>query len=140
MDRTITEIENSILGNDVESALNSIINGMKDMLRMIKLSLENSSPSSLIETLEPLLLPAIQKIVNEDLQKKDKTIQALKKIIVQNQKKLDEKEDFVLHLQHRITQLEEVNKQHFCDCGCGKFERVQQLKILRFGGHTVLCT
>ena len=42
MDRTITEIENSILGNDVESALNSIINGMKDMLRMIKLSLENS--------------------------------------------------------------------------------------------------
>ena len=74
MDRTFTEIENSILGNDVESALNSIINGMKDMLRMIKLSLENSSPSSLIETLEPLLLPAIQKIVNEDLQKKDKTI------------------------------------------------------------------
>ena len=122
MDRTFTEIENSILSNDVENALNSIINGMKDMLRMIKLSLENSSPSSLIETLEPLLLPAIQKIVNEDLQKKDMTIQALKKIIVQNQKKLDEKEDFVLHLQHRIAQLEEVNKQHFCDCGCGKFE------------------
>ena len=132
MNKTFTDIEQSIHSHDVESALNSVIDGMKAMLQMIKLSLQNSSPSSLIDTLEPLLLPAIQKIVNEGQSNKDKRIEALQKIIVQNQKKLDESEDFVLHLQRRISHLEEVNKQHLCDCGCGnekilhKYENISE--------------
>ena len=75
MNKTFTDIEQSIHSHDVESALNSAIDGMKAMLQMIKLSLQNSSPSSLIDTLEPLLLPAIQKIVNEGQSKKDKRIE-----------------------------------------------------------------
>ena len=132
MNKTFTDIEQSIHSHDVESALNSVIDGMKAMLQMIKLSLQNSSPSSLIDTLEPLLLPAIQKIVNEGQSNKDKRIEALQKIIVQNQKKLDDSEDFVLHLQRRISHLEEINNQHLCDCGCGnekilhKYENISE--------------
>ena len=84
-------------------------------------NLENSSPSSI----EHLILQVIHKHVFQDLMNKDSRIHALQKIIVQNQQKLEESQDFVLHLQRRISQLEDCNKQHLCT--------VCQVKV--FGGR-----
>ena len=92
-------------------------------------NLENSSPSSI----EHLILQVIHKHVFQDLMNKDSRIHALQKIIVQNQQKLEESQDFVLHLQRRISQLEDCNKQHLCDCGCGKFKMIHRIQSLNEG-------
>ena len=100
---------------DVKETMNDIINGMKQMLRMIRVSLQNSTPSNVLSSIEPFIQSAVHKAYSEDLRNKEKRIEALQKIIMSNQTKLEDAELYSKHLENRISSLEECNRQHVDD-------------------------
>ena len=119
---------------DVKETMNDIINGMKQMLRMIRVSLQNSTPSNVLSSIEPFIQSAVHKAYSEDLRNKEKRIEALQKIIMNNQTKLEDAELYSKHLENRISSLEECNSQHVDrrisqleDCNKQLIHRIQSL-------------
>ena len=88
---------------------------MKQMLVMIRVSLQNSTPSNVLSSIEPFIQSAVHKAYSEDLRNKEKRIEALQKIIMNNQTKLEDAELYSKHLENRISSLEECNRQHVDD-------------------------
>ena len=118
MDRTIDLIEENLNNTqnidpnvDVKAAVNDLVDGMKNMLGMIKISLQNSAPSNVLQNLEPFIKSAVQNACSEDLRNKEKKIEALQKIIMNNEQKLEESELYSTHLERRIALLEDCNRQ-----------------------------
>ena len=96
---------------DVKAAVNDIVDAMKSMLGMIKISLQNSSPSNVLQNLEPFVQSAVQNAYSEDLINKEKKIEALQRIIMNNEHKIEESELYSNHLERRISLLEDCTRQ-----------------------------
>ena len=96
---------------DVKAAVNDIVDAMKSMLGMIKISLQNSSPSNVLQNLEPFIQSAVQNAYSEDLINKEKKIEALQRIIMNNEHKIEESELYSNHLERRISLLEDCTRQ-----------------------------
>ena len=119
---------------DVKETMNDIVNSMKQMLGMIRVSLQNSTPSNVLSSIEPFIQSAVHKAYSEDLRNKEKRIEALQKIIMNNQTKLENAEMYSKHLENRISSLEECNSQHVDrrisqleDCNKQLIHRIQSL-------------